>query len=397
MTNAETTKNTNHYFRVLVVLVTTMMALMGASLMSSVQPARASLFYTVNETGDEPDANPGDGLCGTQPNAPLVHCTLRAAIQESNANPVTPEHIFFNIPGEGVHTIAPTSALPTITDPVEIDGYSQPGTSPNTAAKGTNAVIEVVLSGANAPIGQGTDGLVVSGGGTTVKGLVINGFKENSTFTGGAGIKLLNVPGNTKNVVEGNFIGTDAAGTADVGNEGAGIQTFPESISNTIGGSSPADRNLISGNDGSGVNLVSSVNFVQNNLIGTDKSGTKDLGNGFVGVGISFNSGNAVDGNTIAFNGSSGVSVSGETSFDNLVANNSIFSNGGLGIDLNGDGATANDPGDSDTGPNNLQNKPEITSASTSASGTNIKVNLNSRPGTDYLFQFFSNPKGLAF
>ncbi len=64
--------------------------------------------------------------------------SLRQAILDSNSNP-GPDTIDFNIPGSGVHTISPTSALPTITDPVLIDGYSQPGSSPNTLLQGNNA------------------------------------------------------------------------------------------------------------------------------------------------------------------------------------------------------------------------------------------------------------------
>ena len=56
--------------------------------------------------------------------------------------------IAFNIPGTGVHTISPASALPAITNPVIIDGYTQPGASPNTLANGDNAVLEIVLDGA---------------------------------------------------------------------------------------------------------------------------------------------------------------------------------------------------------------------------------------------------------
>src|ERR1051326_4461602 len=92
--------------------------------------APAALFdtiFTVNSTGDGADNNPGDGFC----NDGTGNCTLRAAIMESNAFPGT-DAIAFNIAGAGVHTISPASALPAITDAVIIDGYTQPGPSPNT-------------------------------------------------------------------------------------------------------------------------------------------------------------------------------------------------------------------------------------------------------------------------
>src|SRR5579885_2666223 len=65
--------------------------------------------------------------------------SLRQAILDANASPGT-QTIAFNIPGTGVHTISPASALPGITDPVTIDGYTQTGATKNTLATGTNAV-----------------------------------------------------------------------------------------------------------------------------------------------------------------------------------------------------------------------------------------------------------------
>ena len=204
---------------------------------------------------------------------------------------------------------------------------------------------------------------------------------------------MLNVAGNTNNVISGNFIGTDA-----VPNQADGVATSFNSTNNTIGGTTPADRNLISGNFSSGVQLGSSNNQVHNNLIGTDKTGTKALGNG-EGVGV-FKSGNTLGGaspNTIAFNKSSGVNIDaviGTSSAGNKVLSNSIFSNGELGIDLGRDGVSANDSGDADSGPNNLQNFPVISSAKTSSTATTISARLNSGVNTPYIVQFFSNPAG---
>jgi hypothetical protein len=261
---------------------------------------------------------------------------------------------------------------------------------------GTNAVIKIELSGANALLGGGMDGLDIGGGGTTVRGLAISGFKNNAVFTGGTGIKLLNIAGNTGNKIEGNFIGTDASGTVDVGNELSGVSAIANSTNNTIGGGSLANRNLISGNGLNGVDLNSIGNFVQNNLIGTDRSGKQDLGNSASGVIIFNNPANAIVNNTIAFNRSNGVRVDCDPATRNAILSNSIFSNGGLGIDLGNDGPTANDPGDADTGPNNLQNTPAITSAKTSATSTTLKVTLNSSPNTSNIFQFYANPKGTS-
>jgi parallel beta-helix repeat protein len=97
----------------------------------------------------------------------------------------------------------------------------------------------------------------------------------------------------------------------------------------------------------------------------------------------------------LSFNGLDGLGVFGSTS--NRIERNSIFSNGDLGIDLAGgtestSGATANDAGDTDTGPNNLQNKPVLSSAVTSSGSTTIEGRLNSTPDKTFTLQFFSNP-----
>ena len=88
------------------------------------------------------------------------------------------------------------------------------------------------------------------------------------------------------------------------------------------------------------------------------------------------------------------LSIYGATATGNRVLQNSIFANGGLGIDLGDDGLTANDPGDADTGPNGLQNKPVVRSAKTGALKTTIGARLNSTPNRTFTVQFFSNPAG---
>src|SRR5947209_1999009 len=75
--------------------------------------------------------------------------SLRQAILDANANPGL-DTIAFNIPGAGVQTISPASVLPTITDSVIIDGYSQPGSSANTDPNGFNGTLLIELSGAAA-------------------------------------------------------------------------------------------------------------------------------------------------------------------------------------------------------------------------------------------------------
>src|SRR5262245_56122983 len=78
-----------------------------------------------------------------------------------------------NISGAGYHTISPLTALPTITETVMIDGYTQPGSSPNTNAttQGINAVLRIELSGAMAPPNSNFDGLIIDAPNCIVRGL----------------------------------------------------------------------------------------------------------------------------------------------------------------------------------------------------------------------------------
>ena len=103
--------------------------------------------------------------------------TLRQAITDSNLNAGSTNQIHFDVGGEAPFVIAPRTGLPIINVPVIIDGYTQPGSSPNTLAVGTNAVIVIELRG-NAASGTPA-GLNVVGGGTTIKGLAIGGFRGN--------------------------------------------------------------------------------------------------------------------------------------------------------------------------------------------------------------------------
>ena len=206
--------------------------------------------------------------------------SLQQAITDANAR-TGKDTIVFNISGVGPHKIRPSSTLPTITSPVMIDSYTQPGASPNTnpTGSGINAVLKIELDGRFVA----GDGLYITAGNSTVRGLVINLFAGN-------GIRLET---NGSNVIEGNFIGTNVAGTVAAGNLDRGV--FIQSGSNTIGGTTPAARNLISGNDRWGMEIRSgSANYVLGNLVGTDVTGTADLGNGGPGVEIFASSNNVI-------------------------------------------------------------------------------------------------------
>jgi hypothetical protein len=187
-------------------------------------------------------------------------------------------------------------------------------------------------------------------------------------------------------IIQGNFIGTNAAGTAALGNS-LGINVERKTTNTLIGGSGAGQGNLISGNRFDGIDLgggqntcsgagsgpgPSSGNVVQGNKIGTDLTGTLPLGNVMNGItaGFPFPSLNTIggtaagEGNIIAFNSLSGVSI---LDSHTAILSNSIFSNAQLGINLGpGCAVTPNDANDADTGPNNLQNFPEFNSATLS-------------------------------
>jgi hypothetical protein len=360
--------------------------------------------FIVNSTGDQNDldspSGPFDGHCDVDAATAEDQCTLRAAIQEANSNnnPTDQDQIIFDIPaesdpgcdsGSGVCTISPGSALEPITQRVTIDGYTQQGSKANTLAVGNDAVLNIELDGTNA----GGIGLQLTNDApnSVIRGLVINNFDP-------LGIHVL---GSRNNQIVGNFIGTDPSGTqAEANANGVSIDGGRRNI---IGGTTPESRNLISGNVGDAVEINQAIrNRVLGNYIGTTKDGTERLGNGSDGVSIIFSSNNYIGGrtatgaNTIAYSGDNGVDVRADDfPFDangNRFLINSIFRNSGLGIDLGDDGRTANDDGDTDTGPNGLQNFPVLSSATTISGTTTIEGTLNSHPNENYRVRFFSSP-----
>jgi FG-GAP-like repeat len=180
--------------------------------------------------------------------------------------------INFNIPGSGVHTIALGSSLPSILTPVTINGYTQGIAAANTLANGDNALVLVQLDGSGA--GGSVDGLtLVNGsGGSLIEGLSISRFAGN-------GVHVLS----NGNTVGGDFIGVNASGGTAQPNGLDGV-LIESASNNVIGGSSPANRNVISGNTLDGVHIMgtfvapASGNTVQGNFVGVNASGTASVG-----------------------------------------------------------------------------------------------------------------------
>src|SRR5829696_4708902 len=214
--------------------------MMAALSLMPAPSAHAATTFTVNLTADTPDANLSNAACDVNPTATGKQCTLRAAIQQANAA-LGADTIRFAIPGTtGVKTITPASALPVITEQVTIDGYTQTGAHPNTKATGNDAALKIQLNGTNLP---GQNGLEISNSSNSViKGLVINRFGNSTIYIHGDSVG---------NRIEGNFIGTNPAGTLDRGNGGTGVSIYDGPTREiVVGGTTPATRNVISGNRG---------------------------------------------------------------------------------------------------------------------------------------------------
>ncbi|HEX4796685.1 MAG TPA: PKD domain-containing protein [Humisphaera sp.] len=221
--------------------------------------------YTVNTTDDV-----DDGI------ADATHTSLREAIFAANNHP-GPDTIRFAI-GSGVQTIAPLVPLPAIIDSITIDATTQPGYAGTPLIQIVGTKMEHRdLSGS--PGDVHLVGLLLRANDSTIKGFAINSFYsffDNTSDTSQWGGVPLAVGGNN-NVIQGNFFGTDVTGTQILKNLQAPTVS---GNNNLIGGAKPNDRNIISGNLTSGLNIHGDNNIIQGNLIGTDVTGTKALANG---------------------------------------------------------------------------------------------------------------------
>ena len=227
----------------------------------------------VNDTDDTalPSDAASQNICDVDPNTPGNQCTLRAAMQLADQRGGD-QSITFDIPGGGVPTISPSSALPAVSTPVTIDGTTEPGGW-------------VVLSGAS---DASATGLSISGGNSTVRGLVISGWATGLALTGGGG-----------DLVAGNRIGTSPDASAAVPNQvGIALNAPHTTIGQSGSGNGndstcSGDCNVISGNSSEDIQASYSSaadaavgSAIVGNVIGTDATGTKLLGSSGAGINV---------------------------------------------------------------------------------------------------------------
>jgi hypothetical protein len=230
----------------------------------------------------------------------------------------TPAHgglteIRFRIPGSGGPlVIGPTSALPSITGQVLLDGTTQPG------FKGA-PVIEINGFAA----GSGVTGLNVTAGYSSIRGLSITRFD-------GPGIQLKTTGGN---ILEGNYIGVGPDGNSGRGNNREGV-LIDQTAGNIIGGSVPPARNVISSNLSHGVRIRgagASSNLILGNFIGTNATGETALPNQENGVFIDDAPYNTVGGggagNVISGNNGNGIRIFNFNANGNRIQGNFIGTN----------------------------------------------------------------------
>ncbi len=244
--------------------------------------------------------------------------------------------------------------------------------------------VYLILNVTNTVIGTDGDGVNDAN-----EGNLISGNKD-------CGIRIHNTsPGNVVagNLIGTNAAGTAAVGNTNYGVLISGGSINNTIGTNGNGVSDALEGNLISGNYNGVFIDNSSRNIVTGNKIGTDKAGTVSVANTHDGVYLKSANDNRIggtgtdDANTIAFNTLRGIAV--ESGTGNAFRRNSIFSNGGLGIDLNVDGVTLNDAGDADTGPNQLQNFPVIASHQWTSTTVRVTGTFNSEPNKVYILEFF--------
>jgi hypothetical protein len=303
--------------------------------------------------------------------------SLRDAINQLNGgNPAYTTEIDFNISGSGVQTINLLSALPAISRlGVFINGLTEPGSSPGTPL--------IQLNGASA--GAKVDGLFVLGANFVGEGLIISNFSNDGIYlaTTAVGSEILSC-----------FVGTNGSGTAVQGNSGNGIEV---ASTNNLIGNSGGYRNIVSGNGANGISLDSGAtgNNVLGNYVGTNAAGTAALANGNIGLLVLSNNnllgyttglGNVLSGNgagLVVFNGASGNRVEGNFIGTNA-AGTTTLANIGNGVEVDGTnntiGSTVSSARNIISGNGNNGLQFDTTSSGNLAQGNYVGLNVNGAP-----------------
>lgn len=384
--------------------------------------------------------------------------SLAKAIASANAVP-GPHTINFNIPSSDPNFVDVDSVLPggdaakdvyviTLTSApvlytfggITVDGSTQPGggladpLAPKISINGNNAVGGLFLGSNNRLIGLNIrnclgGGITMIGGannivrgcyiGTDPTGKVaqpntgpgIDCSGSGNIFGGPTAVDRNVISGNGNdgitmrddafsNIVQGNFLGTDATGTMALGNGADGIECHgPDNL--IIG-------NLLSGNaNAAGIRLAFSTvdgTVVRGNRIGTDVFGTSPIPNregidivagatGTIIGGTDFQAGNLISGNTRAGIRITPNALGATAPFSNLISANAIYNNGMLAVSFSEISTipVANDACDGDDGSNRLQNFPVLTGATEDGGGVRVQGSLNGVAGQSYTIEFFGN------
>jgi hypothetical protein len=288
--------------------------------------------------------------------------SLRQAILDTISS--CPAGITFNIPGSGTQIIKPTTVLPTLSCALmAIDGFTQPGSAPNSALPGFDNAVQVIA----------VDGSLCGG---------CSGLSVTAPAVGVRGLQVLNFAGQGVAVNDTSFAGSiNLTGNRMTNNVGNGVRVDSGSVQ--LGDGTAAGQNVIASNSAPGVVVAGGDLRVHYNIV------ENNTGRGILFLG----GGGEVFNSFVRGNGLSGIVVT--TVLDVVIMGTASYGNGGPGIDLNGDGPTLNDeaavPYDTDSGPNQLLNYPVVTSVAHIGADTKIdgywKTAAFSFPGTVELWE----------
>lgn len=336
------------FFQILVIV-----GLVAFSSLSYITPAVAvPATFTVNVASDASDANPGDDICET---ATPGECSLRAAIEEANANgnAADVDLIDFAIAGTGPHEILLTDYFPQISEPLSIDGTSQTG---------TDCVTKQLQIQVNGDSQYGSLDFALGADDSSVRGLSL----VNNVFVG------LTVNDITGFTISCSLLGVEADGTTPNGNGENGAR-FTNTNNVVIGGNNPGDGIVASHNLNEGISAVgpgsnyqilnniandqvtfrgillqgiSDITISGNEIVSNNDRGlvlsdgsnatiTNNIVGGSSDSGISFFTFDTatLSGNRTEDNGANGI-ISEESSTNLTITNNVVVGNGATGINI---------------------------------------------------------------